>query len=75
MQNLGTSSVHIDDILTSGIDFSETNTCGSVLPAAAQCAIAVTFKPATIGPREGTISILSSGLGSPQLIALSGTGE
>ncbi len=70
----GSADLQIRDILTSGIDFAETNTCGANLAAGASCTISVTCKPAISGPRLGTISIVTSDLGGPRLVALTGTG-
>ncbi len=55
-------------------DFTETNTCTSVAPAGS-CTITVTFKPTTTGTRTANVSISDGGGGSPQLVALSGTGS
>ena len=75
LRNSGSNELQISDILPSGIDFAETNTCGASLAPGASCLITVTFKPATIGPRLGTMSIMSSGPGSPHRVALTGAGE
>ena len=75
VSNAGSSEVRIDAILTSGFDFSQTNTCGPSLAAGASCTIQVTFKPATSGPRLGTLNVFDSAQGSPHMIAIAGTGE
>ena len=62
-------------ILISGVDFSETNTCGSPLSPGASCAVEVKFKPAISGPRLGTLVITASDPASPHRIALAGTGR
>jgi hypothetical protein len=56
-------------------DFRQTNACGSSLPAGASCTISVTFKPTQVGPRTASVTITDNAVGSPQLVALSGTGE
>jgi hypothetical protein len=71
----GRATLQISDILTSGIDFAETHTCGTSLATGASCTIAVTFKPAITGPRLGTISIVTSDPGGPRLVSLTGTGK
>jgi hypothetical protein len=63
------------DILVSGVDFSETNTCSASLSPGASCAVEVRFKPATSGPRLGTLVIRASDPASPHRIALAGTGR
>jgi len=71
--NTATTSLSITGFATTG-DFSQSHTCGSVLSGGASCTILVTFRPTQIGKRTGTLSIADSGGGSPQVIALSGTG-
>jgi probable HAF family extracellular repeat protein len=73
LSNYGTMTLSITSITTSG-DFSQTHTCGSSLTPLASCTISVTFKPTQIGTRSGTLSITDNGGGSPQSVALSGTG-
>ena len=73
--NIGNSALTVRDISVSGIDFAETNTCPSTLPAGGTCAIEVTFKPAIDGPRIGTIMISTSDPASPQFLVLTGTGQ
>jgi hypothetical protein len=60
---------------TDSADFSQTNTCQPSVPAGASCTITVTFKPTTTGLRTANVSIADNGGGSPQLIALTGTGQ
>jgi murein DD-endopeptidase MepM/ murein hydrolase activator NlpD len=56
-------------------DYTQANNCGGSLAPLASCTINVTFRPSTTGPKTGTLTIASNGGGSPQSIALSGTGE
>jgi hypothetical protein len=58
---------------TNASDFSQTNTCGSTLAAAASCAIHVIFSPTAGGTRTASVSIADNAAGSPQLVALTGT--
>ena len=60
---------------TDSADFSQTNTCQPSVAAGASCTITVTFKPTTTGLRTANVSIADGGGGSPQLVALSGTGQ
>lgn len=64
----------IASIAASG-DFAETNTCGMSVAAGANCTISVTFTPTTTGTRSGAITITDNASGSPQIVALSGTGS
>ena len=75
LTNTSSSALTVRDISASGIDFAETNTCPSTLPAGGSCAIGVTFKPAIDGPRMGTIMISTSDPASPQFLVLTGTGQ
>lgn len=58
-------------------DFTQTNNCpvepNFVSPEKA-CTISLTFAPSAIGQRTATLAVSDSGGGSPQLVALSGTG-
>jgi len=75
--NTGNASLNINSIGVTGADgsdFTETNTCGSSLPAAGSCTVNVTFAPVTAGSHTAGISISDAAPGSPQTVALSGTG-
>lgn len=67
------------DLTITGItvtgDFAETNNCGSSLAATSSCTIDVTFNPTTSGALSGTLSVDDNASGSPQTVAVSGTGE
>jgi hypothetical protein len=73
--NTGKSTIYLADILTSGIDFNQTNNCIPSLAIGASCAIQVTFKPATTGERTATLQIDDSDPVSPQRIVLTGIGQ
>jgi|HubBroStandDraft_6_1064221.scaffolds.fasta_scaffold34997_3 hypothetical protein len=75
LANTGTSTLTLTDIVTSGIDFSQTNDCGQNLAPGATCTIQVTFKPAVTGQRMATLQILDSDPASPQSMVLTGTGQ
>jgi len=60
--------------IQAGGDYTESNTCGSVVNAGGSCAIAVSFSPSAPGTSVGTVTITDTGLGSPQTITLTGTG-
>jgi Abnormal spindle-like microcephaly-assoc'd, ASPM-SPD-2-Hydin len=55
-------------------DFAQTNTCGSSVAAGSSCTFSVTFTPSATGSRTATLNIGDNGDGSPQMVALSGTG-
>jgi hypothetical protein len=73
LTNSGTTTLTIASISGSG-DFAETNSCGSSLPAGANCVINVTFKPTAPGQSLGAITISDNAPGSPRSILLTGTG-
>ncbi len=73
LTNTGNASLAISSITASG-DFSQTNTCGTSVSAGANCTISLTFKPIAGGTRTGSLSIFDNVPGSPQSVALTGTG-
>ncbi len=77
LSNLGTAALHISSIGIGG-DFSQSNNCGSSVPAGGSCTINVFFKPTATGTRQGTLTVIddSNGIsGSTQRATLNGTGE
>jgi hypothetical protein len=73
LANTGSITVNIANISVSGA-FSQTNDCPSSLPTGANCQIKVRFEPSTKGPASGNLSVTDDAVGSPQKVALSGTG-
>ena len=70
-------SFSISSIALTGVnagDFAETHTCGSSLTPGASCNISVTFRPTVTGTRTAKLSITDNAAGSPQKVALSGSG-
>jgi Abnormal spindle-like microcephaly-assoc'd, ASPM-SPD-2-Hydin/Right handed beta helix region len=79
LNNRGTGSLTLNKITISGTnlaDFSQSNNCGSSLPASATCTINVVFKPSASGTRSGLLSIYDNDNDgpNPQTVSLSGTG-
>ena len=77
LTNEGTQTLNISQITIMGsdsADFAQNNNCGSSVPAGGQCTIQVTFTPTQTGLRSATLAIYDDGGGSPQKVALSGTG-
>ena len=72
------ASVTISSIAIGGAnagDFAiSSKTCGTSLAASAACSASVVFKPTASGTRTATLSFADSGTGSPQTVALSGSG-
>ena len=50
------------------------NSCGTSLGANATCTVAVEFKPTAAGTLTASLTVADNGSGSPQSIALTGTG-
>ncbi len=74
LRNMGSAALAISSMNAIG-DFSETNNCGSSVPAeGGTCTIAVSFTPTAAGTRTGSISIQDNAAGAPHVIALSGVG-
>jgi hypothetical protein len=73
--NVGSTAVAMSGVVSSNpAEFTiASSTCATVNPGAT-CSIGVTFKPSVIGARNGSISLVSNGVGSPQAISASGTG-
>jgi hypothetical protein len=77
LKNTGSATLAIASISISGknpADFSQTNACGTSLSAAASCTISVTFKPTASGSRTASLSVADNATGSPQSVALTGSG-
>jgi hypothetical protein len=74
LSNTGSAALSITSITASG-DSSQTNTCGSSVAANANCTLSVIFKPTAAGTRTGAVAIADDAVGSPQTVALTGTGE
>jgi hypothetical protein len=77
LTNTGNAALTISGISVSGTnssDFSQTNTCGTSLAAGTGCTISVSFSPAASGTRSASFSVTDNAAGSPQAVALSGTG-
>jgi subtilase family serine protease len=78
LTNKGSTALSVTGIDMTGTyftSFSQTNTCGSSVAAGDSCAIIVTFKPTKAGTLTAGVKITSTGYGSPQEIALTGTGQ
>ena len=74
ISNIGGQAVAISSLTLNGADFSGNSSgCGVVSPGSF-CTLTVTFTPLTTGNKFGSISIVSSGVGSPQSIQLTGLG-
>ena len=78
LTNTGKATLNITKFVMRGYDFddfAQSNNCPASLGAGASCKITVTFTPAKTGARSALLYILDSGGGSPQTVALAGTGD
>jgi len=77
LTNTGNAALTISGITITGTNassFGQTNNCGSSVVAGANCSITVTFTPATAGSYSATLTLADNASGSPQTVALNGTG-
>lgn len=72
LTNTGNVALSISQITTSD-NFSASQNCGSSLAIGANCAVNVSFTPASVGTNTGTLSIATAA--GTQSISLSGTGQ
>ncbi len=72
LTNTGSQKLYLSVSIDS--EFAQTNDCGSALAPGANCSIEVTFAPTTSGTLSGNLTLRSNALGSPQAVALTGTG-
>jgi Abnormal spindle-like microcephaly-assoc'd, ASPM-SPD-2-Hydin len=75
--NSGDAALTINGIGLSGTnsgDFAQSHTCPSTLAAGVSCTISVTFTPTATDSRSASVTITDNAPGSPQSVALSGTG-
>lgn len=70
LSNVTGRPIAIDAISVTG-NFREATTCGSSLPANAECAVTVTFAPSVAGAHSGTLTIRSAD--ATYTVPLSGT--
>jgi DNA-binding beta-propeller fold protein YncE len=78
LTNTGTGPLTISSIVVTGADassFGFANSCGTSVAAGANCTIHGHFTPAAAGALTAAITITDNASGSPQSIALSGTGN
>ena len=78
VKNTGTGTVTLSSETITGTDASSfvksATICGSTLAAGASCTVSVEFKPAAAGTLKASLSIADNATGTPQTIALTGTG-
>ncbi|MFE2139671.1 choice-of-anchor D domain-containing protein [Streptomyces sp. NPDC059466] len=65
------TAASVSSVSTSG-DYSQTNTCGSSIPANGSCTVSVKFAPTATGSRSGALTVNAGG--TTNTVSLSGTG-
>jgi trimeric autotransporter adhesin len=73
LTNNGSVPLTINGITVSG-DYTQTNTCGTSVPATANCTISVTFTPGASGARPASITITDNAPSGTQTVSLTGSG-
>ena len=80
LTNTGSGPLTINSITFTGSnigDFGQTNNCPispAQLASSSACIVSVTFAPTAKGARSASLSVSDSGPGTPQKVAVSGTG-
>jgi hypothetical protein len=74
LTNTGSGTLHFTNIGITGDFAISSNTCGTQVSAGGSCVVTMTFSPTAKGARKGTLSFNDDAAGSPQTVALSGTG-
>ena len=76
LTNTGGTAVTIAAITNSNAaEFAITSSsCSGVVAVGASCSFSVTFTASAVGPRSASITVASTGTGSPQMLSLTGTG-
>ncbi len=77
LSNSGNATLSISGVTVSGpnaADFSLQNQCGGSLTSGTSCGMMVSFAPTAAGTRTATLNITTNAAGSPQSVALNGTG-
>jgi hypothetical protein len=78
LRNTGTSTLNISSIAVTGTNAADfaisSQTCGTTLTAGSTCTVSVTFRPQASGARSASLAFSDNAFGSPQTVALGGTG-
>jgi hypothetical protein len=75
LRNAGTAPITISSITSNSTDYSPNGACvGGTIQPNATCQIGVTFTPSVTGTDNHTLTITSNATGSPQTVALNGSG-
>jgi hypothetical protein len=77
LNSTGSAALPITSISLSGTNpaqFTQTNNCGSSVPAGSRCTIWVRFKPTSAGAKTASLQVTAGGGAGTKTVSLSGTG-
>ncbi|HYU46545.1 MAG TPA: choice-of-anchor D domain-containing protein [Terriglobales bacterium] len=74
LTNTGNATLNISSVKVTGDFAISANSCGTQVAAAASCKVSLTFTPTAKGMRTGALAFNDNAPGSPQTVALVGTG-
>ncbi|MGA2807671.1 MAG: choice-of-anchor D domain-containing protein [Terracidiphilus sp.] len=74
LTNEGTSDLDFAEVVATG-DFSQTNSCGTSVPARGSCTVTVTFTPTAPGRRSGSLVLKDKASRMRQLATLTGSAQ
>ena len=77
LKNTGAGALTISSVSFNGAgatSYAQTKTCGTSLAAGASCTVSITFNPSAVGAASASLSFADNVTGSPQTVALTGTG-
>jgi len=79
LNNVGSAVLNLASIAITGTNSSnftiQSTTCGAQVAAGANCSIVLTFTPTSTGAFSASLTLTDDGGGSPQSLALNGTGQ
>ena len=75
LTNVGSGTLNLSSVTVSANFQISNNTCGTTVAAGASCVVSVTLTPAKKGAVKGTLAFADDAPGSPQTVALKGTGQ
>ena len=75
VENYGNATLTLTNVAVTGPFIISANTCGTSLTAGSTCTISVEFKPTVTGAATGDLVLTDNAGDSPQMAALSGTGD
>ena len=74
LTNVGTATLDLSNVATTGDYAVQSNTCGAQVLAGNNCAITIAFTPITKSTRTGILQLADNAANNPQRVTLSGLG-